>query len=496
MLNVTRRTWLQLGVLAIVAVVSGSLILFRYAQVQANVFGVGRYTVTVDLPASGGLYPTANVSYRGTDVGQVTDVQVTDTGVRAILSLKSDVGVPSNSEAEVHSRSAIGEQYLDFVPKNDGSRPLKDGDVIATADTRIPPDIATLLDAANTAITAIPPDNLKTVVDEGNTAVAGLGPDLSRLVNGSTKLAIDAGNTIDPLAKLIDDAGPVLNSQIQSADSISTWADRLAAITAQLRAEREAVSRLIVGGSAGFDEGKQLLDRVGPALPIVLANLVSLGQIAVSYHAALEQTLVMVPQGVATVGGALLADRDAPLPYRGAYISFNLNVNLPQPCTTGYIPATQRRSPSDVDFPDLPAGDLYCRIPQDAQHNSVRGVRNTPCLTRPGKRAPTAALCESDQQYVPLNDGNNWKGDPNATFTGQGVPDRGPLPSAPPPPPEVKPPPAVVQYDPATGAYVGPDGRQYTQSNLAADGGPKTWQDMLTPPSPGPPPENDPQPSG
>jgi len=144
--------------------------------VQANVFGVGRYTVTVDLPASGGLYPTANVSYRGTDVGQVTDVQVTDTGVRAVLSLKSDVQVPSNSEAEVHSRSAIGEQYLDFVPKSDGSRPLKDGDVIATADTRIPPDIATLLDAANTAITAIPPDNLKTLIDEGNTAVAGLGP--------------------------------------------------------------------------------------------------------------------------------------------------------------------------------------------------------------------------------------------------------------------------------------------------------------------------------
>src|SRR3984885_16382402 len=42
--------------------------------------------------------------------------------------------------------------------------------------------------------------------------------------------------------------------------------------------------------------------------------------------------------------------------------------------------------------------------------------------TKPGKRAPTAAMCESDENYVPLNDGYNWKGDPNATTTGQSVP--------------------------------------------------------------------------
>src|SRR6478752_8232613 len=52
---------------------------------------------------------------------------------------------------------------------------------------------------------------------------------------------------------------------------------------------------------------------------------------------------------------------------------------------------------------------------------NVRGVRNIPCETKPGKRAPTVELCESDEQYVPLNDGLNWKGDPNATMSGQGA---------------------------------------------------------------------------
>ena len=84
------------------------------------------------------------------------------------------------------------------------------------------------------------------------------------------------------------------------------------------------------------------------------------------------------------------------------------------------FPATAAAARASLeDYPDRPAGDLYCRVPQDSPFN-VRGARNYPCLTVPGKRAPTVKMCESDEQYVPLNDGYNWKGDPNATLSGQG----------------------------------------------------------------------------
>jgi phospholipid/cholesterol/gamma-HCH transport system substrate-binding protein len=104
-------------------------------------------------------------------------------------------------------------------------------------------------------------------------------------------------------------------------------------------------------------------------------------------------------------------------------------------------------------------------------------------------------MCESDEQYVPLNDGYNWKGDPNATLSGQGVPqlppDAAPAPLAAgqpvaPPPPAAPPPPIdVAEYDPATGSYVGPDGKIHTRADLA-DNAPeeKSWQDMLSPPTP------------
>ena len=93
-------------------------------------------------------------------------------------------------------------------------------------------------------------------------------------------------------------------------------------------------------------------------------------------------------------------------------------------------------------------------------------------------------MCKSDQQYVPLNDGFNWKGDPNGTLSGQDIPQLPPA-SASAPSADALPPVAAAYYDPNTGSYVGPDGRRYTQSDLAPQSGAKTWQDMLTPPATG-----------
>jgi phospholipid/cholesterol/gamma-HCH transport system substrate-binding protein len=197
---------------------------------------------------------------------------------------------------------------------------------------------------------------------------------------------------------------------------------------------------------------------------------------------------VLLPAATANLQAGAVTNLNTKQDYKGVFLDFNLNVNLPQPCTTGFLPIQQQRTPTFEDYPDRPAGDVYCRIPQDSPFTAVRGARNYPCLTVPGKRAPTVKMCESDEQYVPLNDGNNWKGDPNATLTGQDIPQlppgSPPAGAVPPSPAGPAPPPvAVAEYDPATGTYIGPDGKVYTQANLAQTT-PKdqSWQNMLLPP--------------
>jgi phospholipid/cholesterol/gamma-HCH transport system substrate-binding protein len=499
MLRLSRAVWTQLAILAAITVVAVGVMAFGFVKVP-GLIGIGRYTVTVELPASGGLYPTSVVTYRGTEIGRVKSIDVTRDGVRAVLTLNSDTKVPADVSAAVHSRSAVGEQFLELTPRpgaaGDTGPRLRDGAVIPVGRTQIPADIGSLLDATNKALQAIPQDNLRTVVEEADKAVGGLGPELSRIVDGSTSLAIEAGKSVDQIGQLIDQSPPVLNSQVQSADSIATWAQRTAAITGQLKAQDAAFTDLLTQGGSALEEGRALFDRVAPALPVLLANLVSLGDIAVTYRNDLEQLLVLFPQGTAVMSAIALADSGVKQAYRGIYLDFNLNLNLPPPCNTGFLPVRQQRSPSDQDYPERPAGELNCRIPQDSDMN-VRGVRNIPCETKPGKRAPTVELCESGEQYVPLNEGLNWKGDPNATLSGQGVPQYAPgldrrLPppqgtgAALPPsgaPPSPVAPVAAVPYDPATGDYIGPDGKRYTQADLAHPGN-KTWQSMLVPPAP------------
>jgi phospholipid/cholesterol/gamma-HCH transport system substrate-binding protein len=497
----TRRILIQMAIFAVVATTALVVMVFGYMRLP-DMLGIGQYRVKVELPETGGLYPRANVTYRGAQVGTVDNVELTDSGagVQAVLSLASDIHIPADVDAEVHSVSSVGEQYVQLIPRSGQGPTLKDGDVIPRDRTTVPTDINAVLNDTTRGLEAIPRENLKTVIDEAYIAVGGLGPELRRLVNGSTALAIDARKNLDPLTTLIDQSKPVLDSQTDTAGSIQAWAANLASITSQLQSQDSAVAGILQNGPGAAEEVRALFDRVRPTLPIVLANLVSIGEVAVTYQPSLEQLLVLLPQGTAVTQAVGVHKRNTKQDYEGDATVFNLNLmipnfpapiplppqQLPPPCTTGFLPAQQQRVPTFEDYPDRPPGDVYCRVPQDAPFN-VRGARNLPCITVPGKRAPTWQQCESDEYYVPLNDGYNWKGDPNATLSGQAIPHVPPAvpPAQAAPPPGPAPPPlAAAEYDPATGTYVGPDGRVHTQSNLARSATEEqTWQTMLLPPT-------------
>ena len=494
-LHIRRRTGIQLVVLVVISVTASTILAVQYIRLPQLAFGADHYDVRLELPESGGLYKRGNVTYRGTEVGEIKNVRLTKNGVEATLTLKSSVPVPSDLDAEVHSQTAVGEQYVELLPRNNTSAPLRAGDVIPANRTSVPPDVNTLLDATNRGLKAIPRDNLKTVVDESYTAFGGLGSEIARLVQGSTAVAIDARKHMSELTNLADNGGPLLDTQTDTSDSVRAWAASLANITSQLQTRDNDVRGILANGPGAAAEAHQLLDRLQPTLPVLLANLASLAPVLVAYQADLEQMLVLLPMGVEELQGSTVASKGTKTP--GLQLNFTQNLNIPPPCATGFLPPQQMRSPSMVDYPERPEGDLYCRIPQDAKFD-VRGARNIPCETRPGKRAPTVKMCESDENYVPLNDGLNWKGDPNATLSGQDVPQlppgsartspggqNVPGPAAGADPGPAPPPIAVVPYDPATGRYVGPDGKVRIQGDLSQSAGQgRTWQSMLLPPAP------------
>jgi ABC-type transporter Mla subunit MlaD len=121
----------QLRVFVVLTIACVGLTTVVYARVPQQM-GIGVYDVSADFRDASGLYPRAMVTYRGVKVGTVSALELDGDGARATLQLKSGTDIPADAVAELHSTSAIGEQYIDLVPGKATSY-LEDGAVIPPA---------------------------------------------------------------------------------------------------------------------------------------------------------------------------------------------------------------------------------------------------------------------------------------------------------------------------------------------------------------------------
>src|SRR6201998_893105 len=159
-----RRQLVLFGILTVVAL----LVLGWYYLRLPSLVGIGQYQLKADLPASGGLYPTANVTYRGITIGKVTDVEPTEHGAQATMSIASQYKIPLDASANVHSVSAVGEQYLDLVSQGNPGRFLSPGQTITKAT--VPAAIGPALDAANRGLAVLPKEKISQLLAETSQA--------------------------------------------------------------------------------------------------------------------------------------------------------------------------------------------------------------------------------------------------------------------------------------------------------------------------------------
>jgi virulence factor Mce-like protein len=525
----TRFVRIQLVIFTIVSVIGVLVMTFSY--IQAPTFlGIGRITVTLELPATGALYRFALVAYRGVHVGKVTSVEPTSDGAKATLSLESSTKIPADLQAQVRSVSALGEQYVELLPRTDSPPYLHDGSVISRRDATIPQQVGPMVDQVSNLISSIPKGKLAGLLDETFKGFNDAGYDLGSLFDSSATIAGDLDGVADRTRTLIDDSAPALDSQALTADSIRTWARSLAGVTGQVAADDSQIRTILQKGPGAAQETSRLLEQLKPTLPVMLANLTTISQIAVTYNPSLEQLLVLLPPYIRFIQSSAPWNNATGIPIG----DFRIEVNDPPPCTVGFLPPSAWRPPEDTTEVDTPDG-LYCKLPQDSPIG-VRGARNYPCIGHPGKRAPTVQICDSDKPFMPLAMRQHALGpyplDPN--LIAQGIPPDNrvtaddhifaptegtplppgalpppspgtavaPAPQAPidtPPPPitaggdtpaavpnalspnEAGPPApiAATHYDPGSGKYVAPDGQVYQQSDLAARAQPRTWQDLV-----------------
>ncbi|EUA40744.1 mce related family protein [Mycobacterium avium subsp. avium 2285 (R)] len=371
-----RRQLVAFGILTVISL----LVLGIYYLQIPSLVGIGRYTLKAELPASGGLYPTANVTYRGITIGKVTDVEPTEHGAEATMSIDSHYKIPIDAVANVHSVSAVGEQYLDLVSSGNPGKYLSSGQTITKGT--VPAEIGPALDTANRGLAVLPKEKIGQLLDETAQSVGGLGPNLQRLVDATQAIVGDFKNQITDVNDIIEHSGPVIDSQVKSGDAIERWARNLNRLGAQSAQEDSHLKSLLRQAAPTADQVNDVFNDVRESLPQTLANLEVVIDLLKRYHTGVEQVLVFLPQGA-----SIAQTVAAPFPNMAA-LDLALSINQPPPCLTGFIPASEWRSPADTSLQPLPTG-TYCKIPMDTPANSVRGSRNIPCTDIPGKRAAT-----------------------------------------------------------------------------------------------------------
>jgi len=375
----TRRIRIQVVAFVVVA-------LTAVAFVGANYAGLGRlagsgYVVRLHLAEGGGIFTNSEVTYRGVAVGQVGDLRLTDDGIEVDLLIDDAAPpIPVNLRAVVANRSAVGEQYVDLLPRTDGGPFLADGSVIPRESTTLPLPVATLLGNLSAFSSSVPGEELRTVVDELYDATRDTGPSLQVLLDSASSFTTTAAEHLPRTTLLIDDGATVLRTQLESSRSWRSFAENAKLFAAELADSDGDLRRLIATAPPAATELSSLLVDTNPELSILVANLLTTANLFEVRTAGLEQLFAVLPRTVAATSTAITPD--------GARLSQALTFFDPPPCTTGHEGTTYRPG---TDLTPRPLNTTArCALPA-GDPTSVRGSQHAPAGGVPPAAVPGGA---------------------------------------------------------------------------------------------------------
>lgn len=367
---ISRRVRIQLVIFAVIAALGISYAGVQYAGLDRLV-GAGGYRVVVDLADSGGIFPNAEVTYRGVAIGEVSGLRLSPDGVLADLRIENTAPpIPADTAALVANRSAIGEQTVELRPDHPDGPYLADGSVIPRQRTTLPPAPADVLTNLDRLAASVPLDALRTVVTELGTGFAGTGDSMRQIIDGAAEFTQTATDHLPQTVDLFRNSRSVLATQRDQSADLLEYSRSLHEIAAQLKDSDPDTRRIIEDAPELAGQFKWLLDHAGEPLADLLRNSLAIGRVTEARIPAIEELLVAFPifNGV----GPSVA------PHGRARTTIVPDLYDPPECTKGYEGTIQRGA--DETGPVKPNYDVRCAEPEGSPI-SVRGSQNAP---RPG----------------------------------------------------------------------------------------------------------------
>jgi phospholipid/cholesterol/gamma-HCH transport system substrate-binding protein len=370
-------TRIKLAVFAVLSVLIVAYTGIHYANLGRYVGMPGYYVVRLDLAQAGGIFPNADVTYRGVSVGRVGAVRLTATGVEADLNISDSAPpIPARLQAAIADLSAVGEQYVDLRPDATSGPYLTAGTVIPQRDTQLPLPVTSLLTSLNTLATSLPLGTLRTLLDEMATGLQGQGTDLASIIDGNHALVQALSARTGQTITLITNSKTVLATQIAESGELDSFANSARLLAKQLKATDPDLRKLIIAGPQVGAEVADLLANTNPGLATLIANLLTTSEVTLTRGQALDELLSVLPADIAA-GSTVITNK-------GANFGMALTFFSPLPCTAGYGGTVFRNG---LDTSPASPLNTSAACTEPASEGDVRGSAHAPS----GGGVPAAA---------------------------------------------------------------------------------------------------------
>ena len=164
------------------------------------------------------------------------------------------------------------------------------------------------------------------------------------------------------------DGETVLRTQAEQGEALKGFASGAKELAAELKGSDTDLRRLIAAAPDATEQISGLLRDLDPAFGVVVANLLTTSEVAVTRQRGLEELLVKLPAVAAAGASAIDAD--------GARFGMSVTFFEPLPCTAGYGGTTYRNG---LDTSAAPAVNTKARCASSPGSGiNVRGSANAP----------------------------------------------------------------------------------------------------------------------
>ncbi|MFD0364157.1 MlaD family protein [Nocardia sp. GCM10030253] len=255
-------------------------------------FGVVRYDPFADytnasmvLRNSGGLGVGSPILLTGIEVGKVTSVDNTSSGVEVGFRVDSSHRLPTDSTVTIEQLSALGEPYVQFVPNADGGPYLKDGQRLESSTVRMPLSIPEVARLVTKTMNQLDPAVVGSIVDTLGKSIAGTQSVMPELARSGDLLASTIMTRSPKIAELLNSFQLAAGDIEWAGPATAAGAPSFVRFGEALDEFVESVGRLIETGNSPemYLEGNGLvpflqrltewLEKVGPELKSLMPGL-------------------------------------------------------------------------------------------------------------------------------------------------------------------------------------------------------------------------------